>query len=107
MKIPKPVPVELGNMVYVPRLVTIDCPDCSAEVRLDRFLGRFPRSGRNDKSGRPPVAPTRLFFVWLNGRFPVQPRLRLCLLSNRQDGVPQVTVWRPLGKLYLRNQFRL
>jgi len=42
MKIPKPVPVEFGNMVYVPRLVAIDCPKCSAEVRLDRFLADFP-----------------------------------------------------------------
>jgi len=42
MKIPKPVPVEFGNMVYVPRLVAIDCPNCSAEVRLDRFLADFP-----------------------------------------------------------------
>jgi hypothetical protein len=30
--------VELADMVYVPRLVTIDCPRCGAEVRLDRFL---------------------------------------------------------------------
>ena len=29
-------------MVYVPRLVAIDCPNCSAEVRLDRFLADFP-----------------------------------------------------------------
>ena len=42
MKIPKPVPVEFGNMVYVPRMVAIDCPKCSAEVRLDRFLADFP-----------------------------------------------------------------
>ena len=39
---PEAVPVEFGNMVYVPRLVAIDCPKCSAEVRLDRFLADFP-----------------------------------------------------------------
>ena len=99
MKIAKPVPVEFGNMVYVPRLVAIDCPNCSAEVRLDRFLADFPAAAAMINPGDR-WSPLR---VWLNGRFPVQPRLRLCLLSNRQDGVPQVTVWRPLGKLYLRN----
>jgi len=33
--------LEVGNMVYLPRLVAIDCPRCSAEVRLDRFLEDF------------------------------------------------------------------
>ncbi len=33
-----PEPVEVGNLVYLPRLVAIDCPKCSAVVRLDRFL---------------------------------------------------------------------
>jgi hypothetical protein len=36
-----PEPVEVGNLVYLPRLVAIDCPRCSAEVRLDRFLEDF------------------------------------------------------------------
>ena len=103
MKIPKPVPVEFGNMVYVPRLVAIDCPNCSAEVRLDRFLADFPAAAAMINPGDRRSPPTRLFFVWLNGRFPVQPRLRPCLLSTGKDEVPQVTVWRPLGKLYLRN----
>jgi hypothetical protein len=33
--------VEGGDMVYLPRLVAIDCPKCSAVVRLDRFLEDF------------------------------------------------------------------
>ena len=102
MKIPKPVPVEFGNMVYVPRLVAIDCPNCSAEVRLDRFLADFPAAAAMINPGDR-RSPLRVYFSFGNGRFPVQPRLRLCLLSNLQDGVPKVTVWRPLGKLYLRN----
>jgi len=35
--------IEVGDMVYVPRLVAIDCPRCGAEVRLDRFLKDFPQ----------------------------------------------------------------
>jgi hypothetical protein len=32
----------------------------------------------------------------------------LFIVSQSDKGrVPQVTVWRPLGKLYLRDQFRL
>ncbi len=27
--------------------------------------------------------------------------------QSDKGGVPQVTIWRPLGKLYLRDQFRL
>lgn len=30
--------IEHGDMLYVPRLVAIDCPRCGAEVQLDRFL---------------------------------------------------------------------
>ena len=33
--------VEVGDMGYLPGLVAIDCPRCSAEVRLDRFLEDF------------------------------------------------------------------
>ena len=36
-----PEPVEVGNLGYLPRLVAIDCPKCSAVVRLDRFLEDF------------------------------------------------------------------
>ena len=36
-----PEPVEVGNLAYLPRLVAIDCPKCSAVVRLDRFLEDF------------------------------------------------------------------
>ena len=36
-----PEPVEIGNLVYLPQLVAIDCPKCSAVVRLDRFLEDF------------------------------------------------------------------
>ena len=36
-----PEPVEVGNLAYWPRLVAIDCPKCSAVVRLDRFLEDF------------------------------------------------------------------
>ena len=34
---------------------------------------------------------------------------RVFVFSSKTDkgGMPQVTVWLPLGKLYLRNQFRL
>jgi hypothetical protein len=37
----EPEPVEVGNLAYLPRLVAIDCPKCSAVVRLDRFLEDF------------------------------------------------------------------
>ena len=37
--------LEVGNMVYLPRLVAIDCPRCRAEVRLDRFLEDFHSAG--------------------------------------------------------------
>jgi hypothetical protein len=46
---PPPV-LPVGDMVYLPRLMAIDCPKCSAEVRLDRFFTDFlPRN--KDVSG--------------------------------------------------------
>jgi hypothetical protein len=35
--------------------------------------------------------------------FPYNPAGVFVFSQTDKDGVPQVTVWRPLGKLYLRN----
>ena len=37
-----PPVLPVGDMVYLPRSVAIDCPKCTAEVRLDRFLKDLP-----------------------------------------------------------------
>jgi hypothetical protein len=77
-------------------------PNCSAEVRLDQFLEDF-RSGRNDKSGRPAVPLCVYFSFGSMADFPYNPACVLVFSQTDKDGVPQVIVWRPLGKLYLRN----
>jgi hypothetical protein len=38
-------------MVYLPRLMAIDCPKCTAEVRLDRFLTDLLPRANEDVSG--------------------------------------------------------
>ena len=104
MKIPKPVPVEFGNMVYVPRLVAIDCPNCSAEVRLDRFLADFPAAAAMINPGDRRSPLLRVYFSFGSmADLPYNPACVFVFSQTDKDGVPQVTVWRPLGKLYLRN----
>jgi len=103
MKIPKPVPVEFGNMVYVPRLVANRLPQCSAEVRLDRFLADFPAAAAMINPGDR-RSQLRVYFSFGSmADFPYIPACVLVFSQTGKDGVPQVTVWRPLGKLYLRN----
>jgi hypothetical protein len=49
---PDPPPVlPVGDMVYLPRLMAIDCPKCTAEVRLDRFFTDFLPRANKDVSG--------------------------------------------------------
>jgi hypothetical protein len=37
-------PIELNDLLYVPRLVAVDCQRCGAEVRLDRFFKDLQRA---------------------------------------------------------------
>jgi hypothetical protein len=39
-----PEPIELNDLLYVPRLVAVDCQRCGAEVRLDQFLKDLQRA---------------------------------------------------------------
>jgi len=76
-------------------------------MAVGSVLGRFPRSGRNDNPGDR-RSPLRVYFSFGSmADFPYNPACIFVFSQTDKDGVPQVTVWRPLGKLYLRNYFRL
>lgn len=42
---PDPDPPSVGDMIYPPRLMAIDCPKCTAEVRFRSVFERFHAAG--------------------------------------------------------------